>query len=138
MCTVVETGGVPRRSLSDPQSMAGATAAEVLALKPPGWLVWPLPGGAAGFRMISPGKMPGSLGVITVHTGGSSGVLSFSARPEPWLFVLNGAAEMQMLVEILAAWALPAESPGAAVPDIPVLAGAARAACPRRPGPLLP
>jgi hypothetical protein len=106
--------------------MAGATAEEMLALKPPGWLVRPLPAGRPGFRMISPGKMSGSYGTVSFHRGGSPGVLRFSARPEPWLFVLNSAAEHLMLVEILAGWASPAASPGAAVSDIPRLAGAAQ------------
>jgi hypothetical protein len=117
---------MPRRSLSDPQSVVGATAEELLALKPPGWLVRPLPGGRPGFRLISPGKMPGSLGTVTFHGGGSPGWLHFSSKPEPWMFVLNSAVELQMLAEILAGWALPAESAGAAAPDIPRLADAAQ------------
>lgn len=106
--------------------MVGATADEVLALKPPGWQVRPLPAGRPGFRMISPGKMPGSHGIVSFHGGGSPGVLRFPAKPEPWLFVLNSAAEHQMLVEILDGWASPAASPGAAASDIPRLAGAAQ------------
>lgn len=122
----MDTRAVPRRSLSDPQSMVGATPEELLALKPPGWLVRPLPGGSPGFRMISPGKMPGSQGTVTYHPGGSPGYLRFSAKPEPRLFVLNSAAEQQLLAEILAGWALPAESAGSAAPDIPRLADAAQ------------
>jgi hypothetical protein len=38
--------------------------------------------------------------------------------------VLNSAAEHELLVQILAAWALPAESPGAAAANIPRLADA--------------
>jgi hypothetical protein len=68
--SVVDTGAMPRRSLADPQSMVGATPEEVPALKPSGWLVRPLPGGRSGFLMISPGKMPGSLGTISFHRGG--------------------------------------------------------------------
>lgn len=114
-----------KRSLSDPASMVGATAEEVLALKPPGWLVRPFPAGQAGFRMISPGKMPGGRGTISYYGGGTRNWQHFRTKPEPWLFVLNSAAEHQLLVEILAAWALPAESAGAAASDIPRLADAA-------------
>jgi hypothetical protein len=120
----VQTVEVVKRSLSDPASMAGATAEEVLALKPSGWLVRPFPAGRAGFRMVSPGKMPGALGTISYYGGGSPGWRDFRTKPEPWLFVLNSATAHQLLVEILAAWALPAESAGAAASDIPRLADA--------------
>lgn len=56
---------VTGRSLSDPASMVGATPEELLALKPPGWLVRPFPGGHPGFRMMSPGRLPGSLGTVS-------------------------------------------------------------------------
>lgn len=104
--------------------MVGASPEQVLARKPPGWLERPLPGGRPGFRMISPGKMPGSRGAVTYYGSGSPEWLDFPTKPEPWLFVLNSAAEHELLVQILAAWALPAESPGAAVSDIPRLADA--------------
>jgi hypothetical protein len=61
--------------------------------------------------MISPGKMPGSRGTIAVFAAGSPGFLRFRSRPEPWLFVLNSAAEHQILVEILAGWAYPPTAP---------------------------
>ena len=114
---------VVKRSLSDPASMAGATAEELLALKPPGWLIRPLPGGHGGFRIISPGKMPGGRGTITYYTG-TRGWVQLPDHPEPWLLVLNSATEHKLLVEILAEWARPAESAGAAASDVPRLADA--------------
>jgi hypothetical protein len=51
---------------------------------------------------------------------------ALSSKPEPLLFVLNSAVEHQMLVDMLADWALPAESPGSAAADIPRLADAAQ------------
>jgi hypothetical protein len=89
--------------LSDPASMAGATPEEVLALKPPGWLVRPFPGGHTGFRMVSPGRMPGSLGTISVH-GPTSGFRSFPSRPPLRAFLLNCVLEHPLLVEVLASW----------------------------------
>jgi hypothetical protein len=115
---------VVKRRLSDPASMVGATAEELLALKPPGWLVRPLPASRRGFRIISPGKMPGGRGTIAYHSGGTRGWLQLPDHPEPWLFVLNSATEHPLLVEILAGWALPAESAGTAASDIPRLAEA--------------
>lgn len=123
---IVDNKVVPRRSLSDPKSLVGATQEELLALKPPGWLVRPLPGGSPGFRMISPGTMPGSQGTVTYYSGGSSSYLCLPAKPEPWLFVLNCAVEHELLAEILAAWAPPAGTAGSASPDIPRLADAAQ------------
>lgn len=123
MTRTVETVVVVERSLSDPASLVGASAEELLALKPPGWLIRPLPGGRGGFRMISPGKMPGGRGTITCHTG-TRGWVQLPDHPEPWLLVLNSATEHMLLVEILADWARPAHSAGAAAADIPRLADA--------------
>lgn len=120
---MVETVVVVERSLSDPASLVGASAEELLALKPPGWLVRPLPGGGGGFRMISPGKMPGGRGTITCCTE-TRGWVQLPDSPEPWLLVLNSATEHMLLVEILADWARPAHSAGAAASDIPRLADA--------------
>lgn len=103
--------------------MVGASAEELLALKPAGWLVRPLPGGRGGFRMISPGKMPGGRGTVTYYPG-TRGWVPLPDLPEPWLLVLNSATEHKLLVEILAEWAQPAESAGAAASDIPRLAAA--------------
>ena len=76
----VETCLVPKRNLLDPQSTVGATAEEFLALKPPGWLVRPLPGGRPGFRMISPDKMPGAYGTVTYYGSGSPDWLRFPTK----------------------------------------------------------
>lgn len=104
--------------------MVGASPEDLLALKPAGWLVRPLPGGCEGFRMISPGMMPGAEGTVGCYASGAPDRVGFPAKPEPWLFVLNSATEHLLLVEILAAWARPAESPGTAVSEIPRLADA--------------
>lgn len=75
--------------------------------------------------MLSPGKMPGGRGTITYYTG-IRGWVELPPYPEPWLLVLNSATEHMLLVEILADWARPAPSAGAAASDIPRLADATR------------
>lgn len=101
--------------------MRGVSAEQVLAMKPPGWLVRPFPAGHGGFKMISPGRMPGARGVIGWYEGGRPGLRTFAEKPAPREFVLNSALEQPMLVEVLAAWARPADSAGAAVSTIPML-----------------
>jgi hypothetical protein len=53
------------RNLSDPSSMVGVTRAQLLAMKPPGWLERPLPPPHTSFRLLAPGKLPGAAGAIT-------------------------------------------------------------------------
>lgn len=106
-----------RRSLSDPASLVGASAEEILALKPEGWLVRPFPGGHPGFRMVSPGRLPGAAGTVSYH-GPTPGFLTFSTRPQPPVFVLNSALEHPLLVEVLREWSMS----GGALDDVPELA----------------
>jgi hypothetical protein len=115
-----------KRSLSDPRSLVGASLDEIRALKPEGWLMRPLPPGRSGFQMLSPSKMPGARGRVSVRPGGC-GFRTFGARPAPWLFVLNSAAEQSLLAEILENWARAVgDGPATHLADISLLAGAAR------------
>ncbi len=89
-------------------------------MKPEGWLVRPFPGGHPGFRMMSPGRMPGA-GTMSYY-GPTPDFRHFAEPPPPWLFVLNCAVEHSLLVEVLASWAVSPDGPGAAAGDIPLLA----------------
>jgi hypothetical protein len=91
------------RRFDDPQSMIGITAEELLAMKPDGWLVRPHPPGHDGFRMISPGKLPGGYGSISWH-GPTPGFLRFEERPEPRLWVLNQSLEAPSFADLLRSW----------------------------------
>jgi hypothetical protein len=109
------------RRFSEPQSLVGASADEVLAMKPEGWLVRPFPEGVGGFRMLSPGKMPGRDGIIEYHVGGSPNFVANMVGPTPAAHVLNGAAESQQLVDILNSGVdpdVPAEDRRAAVAEL--------------------
>lgn len=94
----------------DPRALVGATPDELLAMKPAGWLVRPYPAGAEGFRMISPGWMPGAAGIAAFHPG-APGYRIFDRRPAPDLFVLNAALEHPLLVEMLQEWVAGDEQP---------------------------
>ena len=122
-CVVRDTEFVTRRSLSDPASMVGATPEEVLALRPAGWLVRPFPGGHPGFRMMSPGRMPGSAGTISVH-GATPGFRYFTTRPQPRVFILNCVLEHPLLVEVLSSWSTSFGGSDVSVSEIPHLARA--------------
>lgn len=109
------------RDFNDPQSMVGASRDEVLAMRPPGWLVRPIPGARGGFKLISPGRMPGARGVIAWYDGGRPGLRTFADRPPARVFALNCAVEQSMLVEVLGSWEEPAEGAGAATDALPML-----------------
>jgi len=110
-----------RRRLSRPASMAGASEAELLALKPVGWLLRPMP--VKGWRMISPGSLPGALGVISYVAGGAPGFRAFARRPSARIFTLNSACERPLLVEVLRDWSSVANLEKA-TGEVPVLAEA--------------
>lgn len=103
--------------------MVGATPEEVLALTPPGWLVRPFPGGHPGFRMMSPGRLPGSSGTISVH-GPTPEFQYFETRPQPRLFMLNCVLEHPVLVEVLSSWSGSSGDIGDVASEIPQLARA--------------
>jgi hypothetical protein len=85
-----------QRDFSDPESMAGATAEEVAAMKPEGWLVRPFPDRRRGFQMLDPWMPPGAVGSISYHFG-TPGYRTFSTRPPTPIFILNEALEMPSL-----------------------------------------
>lgn len=81
------------RNFSDPESMVGATAEEVAAMKPEGWLIRPFPDGRQGFQMLDPGTPAGAIGSISYHFG-TPGFRVFTTRPPTPIFILNEALEM--------------------------------------------
>lgn len=108
--------------------MVGVSADEILAMKPSGWLVRPFGAGRAGFRMISPGPMPGAYGNVCHHPA-TPGFQVFAERPEPDLFVLNRALEHPQLVDLLVRWCRDDEQPQ---PTVPVLSAAVESLLARR------
>ncbi|GAA4202257.1 hypothetical protein [Actinocatenispora rupis] len=119
---------MPDRDFANPRSMAGLSADEILAMKPAGWLVRPFGAGRAGFRMISPGPMPGAYGSVCHHPA-TPGFQVFAERPEPDLFVLNRALEHPQLVDLLVRWCRDDEQPQ---PTVPVLSAAVESLLARR------
>lgn len=104
--------------------MVGVTPEQLLQMKPAGWIVRPHPPGIAGFRMLSPGNLPGQSGSISWHDA-TPGWQQFDRRPDPRTFVLNAALEHPMLTEVLRQWAQADLSSGvAAAPEVSALAGA--------------
>lgn len=117
-------GPIPHSAL---RSLVGASpekATQVLGRE--GDIRRPLPPGRNGFRLLNPGKMPGSKRSVNVLPGGC-GFKNWEGRLPPSLFVLNRAAEQPPLAEVLQAWAdAPGRNPGEYVNDVPVLATAAQ------------
>jgi RHS repeat-associated protein len=71
------------RSLSDPQSMVGATLEQVRALIPDGWIEVPMKKGT-GVRWLEPGgRSPGSRGYVEYVIGGSPGVKGPDGKLDP-------------------------------------------------------
>jgi hypothetical protein len=76
--------------------------------------------------MLSPSKHPGARGSASMLPG-QCGARTFPTRPPAWLFVLNCAAEQELLPEIFRRWAQDGGAkPAACLVDIPLLADAVR------------
>ncbi len=101
--------------------MVGATAAEVAAMKPEGWLMLPFPDGRQGFHLLDPGHPAGVSGSISFHFG-TPGYRTFTVRPSPAEFVLNEALELPALGTLARDFASDSEGRPTAA-DISVLAG---------------
>jgi hypothetical protein len=107
--------------------MVGVTGDELLAMKPAGWITRPLPRGAGGFRLLSPGTTPGADGVITYVAGGAPGVLRLTGEAPIDVRVLNAAAGHLTLLELLDDVAAAGETRREAMGRLPLLARAAQA-----------
>lgn len=118
---VRDTVIVSKRRLSDPTPMAEARPEEVLALKPPGWLVRPFSGEHPGFRMMNPGRMTDGPGTVSVHDP-TPEFRSFKIRPHLQVVILNCVLEHPLLVEALSSWSTSFGSSDAPASEIPQLA----------------
>src|SRR4051794_7036234 len=83
--------------------MVGASTAEVMAVLPDGWIVYPFPDGRPGFRAVDPGPLPGQQGSLGTHLapGGNPYIMRLPRDAEVHLYVLNKCWELHTFASLV-------------------------------------